>query len=134
MARNYVSIEGLSDAISTELKVYSTKIYEALDIESRDATKNLVKKTKATAPVGNRDKHYRDNITYKRLNYGKVKLHTSYLWYVKGSDYRLSHLLEKGHATRDGGRVPGTHFISNASEPILADYVKRVEEIIKNGG
>lgn len=127
-----VTIDGLAEAITEELTIYSKSVTEAVKNEAKSHMKDLVKKTKATAPVGNRKKHYRDNITSRKVE--ENSRGAEYQWYVKGSDYRLSHLLEKGHATRDGGRVPGTHFISNASEPILADYVKRVEEVIKNGG
>ena len=93
--------------------------------------KQLVKDTKATAPVGNRQKHYRDSIKSKKTRETDQKIELT--WYVDGSDYRLSHLLEKGHALRDGGRTTGTHFIQNASDPILEDYIKAVEEVIKNG-
>ena len=90
----------------------------------------LVKNTKATAPVGNRRKHYRDNIKSKEI---KNLRGSTYIWYVDGSDYRLSHLLENGHALRNGGRVEGTHFIKNAPDPIIEQYLKAVEEVIKNG-
>jgi len=127
-----VTIDGLTEAINEELTIYSKSVTEAVKNEAKSHMKDLVKKTKATAPVGNRKKHYRDNITSRKVE--ENNRGAEYQWYVKGSDYRLSHLLEKGHATRDGGRVPGTGFISKASEPILADYVEKVEEIIKNGG
>ena len=91
----------------------------------------LVKDTKATAPVGNRKKHYRNSIKSKKT--GEDDRSVSYAWYVDGPDYRLSHLLENGHALRNGGRVEGTHFIKNASDPILEQYIKAVEEVIKNG-
>ena len=53
---------------------------------------------------------------------------------MKGSNYRLSHLLNDGHQSRNGGRVQGTGFITKASEEILEEYEKEVEEVIKNGG
>ena len=126
-----VTIESLSDAINNELTIYSQEITETLKNEAKSHMTQLVKQTRATAPVGNRQKHYRDNIASKKLS--ENDRGASYLWYVKGSDYRLSHLLEHGHATRDGGRVSGSHFIEKASEPILADYVSKVEEAIKGG-
>ena len=126
-----VTIESLSDAINNELTIYSQEITETIKKEAKSHMSQLVKQTRATAPVGNRQKHYRDNIASKKVS--ENDRGASYVWYVKGSDYRLSHLLEHGHATRDGGRVSGSHFIEKASEPILADYVSKVEEAIKGG-
>lgn len=91
----------------------------------------LVKDTKATAPVGKRQKHYRDSIKSKKT--AENDRAVEYTWYVDGSDYRLSHLLENGHALRNGGRVEGTHFIKNASDPILLQYIQAVEEVCRNG-
>ena len=93
--------------------------------------KELVKKTKETAPVGKRDKHYRDSISSRKVR--ENDRGAEYQWYVDGPDYRLSHLLENGHALKDGGRVEGTHFIANASEPILAEFERKVEEAVRNG-
>ena len=121
----------LGDAIAKELSIYSTEITETIKKEAKEHISQLVKETKKTAPVGHRQKHYRDNISSQKTS--ENDRGATYTWFVKGSDYRLSHLLENGHATRDGGRVEGTHFIAKASEPIIADFVEKVEEAIKNG-
>lgn len=126
-----IGVDQLGEAIARELTIYSDNVIEGIKNEAKSHVKQLVKDTKATAPVGNRSKHYRDSITSKKT--AETDRSIEYTWYVKGSDYRLSHLLEKGHALRDGGRTTGTHFIQNASDPILEDYLKAVEEVIKNG-
>ena len=126
-----ISIDNLADTIGKELTLYNNRVVDGIKKEAKRSMNQLVKDTKSTAPVGNRKKHYRDSISSKKIfeNYRSIV----YLWYVKGSDYRLSHLLENGHALRNGGRTTGTHFIKKASDPILEQYVKAVEGVIKNG-
>jgi hypothetical protein len=125
-----VSVSELGGEIDRQLTIYSERINEGIRQEAENSLKALIKETKATAPVGNRQKHYRDSISGK---YIRNRWNTKAIWYVKGSDYRLSHLLENGHAKRGGGRVEGTHFIQKATDPILEQYLKAVEEVIKNG-
>ena len=128
---NTISSDQLSEAIGKELTIYSESVIDGIKKAARKHMKLLVEQTKATAPVGNRDRHYRDSIKSKKVtdDYRSIEL----LWYVDGSDYRLSHLLENGHATKNGGRVEGTHFIKNASDKIIEDYIRTVEEVVKNG-
>lgn len=126
-----VSVGQLSEAISKELTIYGRNVIDGVKKQAKKSMDQLVKETKATAPVGKRKKHYRDSIKSRKVSENDRSV--SYLWYVEGSDYRLSHLLENGHALRNGGRVEGTHFIKNASDPILLQYIQAVEEVIKNG-
>ena len=126
-----ISIGELSEAINRELTLYGQHVIDGVKKEAKNSMSQLVKETKATAPVGKRKKHYRDSIKSKKVSENDRSV--SYMWYVAGSDYRLSHLLENGHALRRGGRVNGTHFIKKASDPILEKYEKAVEEVIKNG-
>lgn len=126
-----IGIDQLDEAIARELTLYGDNVISGIKKEAKEKMSRLVKETKATAPVGKRRKHYRDSIKSKKVSENDRSV--SYVWYVAGSDYRLSHLLEKGHALRDGGRTTGTHFIQKASDPILEEYLKAVEEVIKNG-
>lgn len=126
-----IGIDELGDAIAKELTIYGENVIDGIKKEAKSSMSRLVKETKATAPVGNRQKHYRDSIKSKKTS--ETDRAVEYTWYVAGSDYRLSHLLERGHALRGGGRTEGTHFIEKATEPILEEYLKAVEEVIKNG-
>lgn len=126
-----IDVDELGDAIVKELTLYGRNVIDGVKKEAKSSMSRLVKDTKATAPVGHRKKHYRDSIKSKKVSENDRSV--SYLWYVAGSDYRLSHLLERGHALRDGGRTEGTHFIQKASDPILEEYIRAVEEVLKNG-
>lgn len=126
-----ISIGQLGDAIDRELTLYSSNVIDGIKKQAQKSMKQLVDDTKATAPVGHRTKHYRDSIKSKKIFESDRGI--TYVWHVQGSNYRLSHLLENGHALRDGGRVEGTHFIQKASDPILNNFIKAVEEVIRNG-
>ena len=129
---NKIGIDQLSAVIKDELTIYSDHVIDGIKKEARKSIKRLVDETKATAPVGKRrEKKYRDSITYRRTEESARSI--TFTWLVRGSNYRLSHLLEDGHATRDGGRTEGTHFIRKASIPVIEDYEKAVEEVIRNG-
>jgi hypothetical protein len=128
---NSISFDQVGEAIAKELTIYHKSIIDGIKAEAQKSVTQLVKDTKATAPVGHRKKHYKNSISSKKVSEDDRSV--SYVWYVKGPDYRLSHLLENGHALRNGGRVEGTHFIQKASDPILEQYIKAVEEVIKNG-
>ena len=128
---NTIQIDQLSHAIEQELTLYSSDVINGVKRETQKHIKRLVDETKATAPVGNRSRHYKDNISSRKIE--ETERSVTYQWYVKGSDYRLSHLLNNGHALRNGGRYEGTKFISKAEVSIIEDYEKAIEEVCKNG-
>lgn len=138
MARkNEISVDALVSKISEELTYYQQSVIDkAVQDETKKAMKTLVQKTKETAPVGKRRKHYKDNITSKVLHKSARGYGVRYreLWYVKGPDYRLSHLLNNGHALRNGGRFDGTKFITNATEEVESAYLEQLEKAIEKGG
>lgn len=122
--------QDLAAAIAEELTVYHENVTEKVNNLSKTAAKDLVKKTKVTAPVGARGS-FRSNITYRRSK--KRQNGDTYEWGVKAPDGRLTHLLVKGHETKDGGRTRGDPFLQNALDEVLPDYEKNVEEAIRNG-
>ena len=117
----------LADAIEQELTVYHKRVTERVNAAGEEAVKDLVKKTKATAPK--RTGRFRKNIASKTE---ETPRGNKYTWYVKAPDYRLTHLLVHGHAKADGGRVPGDPFLRNAVDEVLPKYEQAVEEAVKN--
>lgn len=49
-------------------------------------------------------------------------------------NYRLTHLLEYGHETRNGTRTRAFKHIEPVAEYVVKQFSKEVEEIIKKGG
>lgn len=109
---------------------YHEDVLDKVDAASEKAVKSLVKKTKATAPVGDR-RSFKKNIASKRVE--KTLNSSVYAWYVKAPDYRLTHLLVHGHAKVNGGRTRADPFLENALEEVLPEYEKEVKEAIKGG-
>ncbi|MEE3428422.1 MAG: hypothetical protein VZQ55_05595 [Ruminococcus sp.] len=129
--RKVISPDKLNETITNTLNEYKESIVKGIKLRAKISMKRFVRETKATAPVGKHKKHYRDYITSKKI-YEDIQ-GVAYLWYVKSPEYRLTHLLENGHATRNGGRTTAFHFIKNAYDPIIQDYIRGVEEVCRNG-
>ena len=122
-------MDQLGAAISKELTVYHENVIQKINRCGKDAIDKLVKLTKATAPVGERGS-FKKNIAADTREVGRHM--KRYTWYVKAPDYRLTHLLVHGHATKDGGRTKGDPFLANALEQVLPEYEKDIEEAVAN--
>lgn len=127
---NTVKVENLGTALDEMLGLYHAEVTEAVNTASSNAAKKLVKRTKATAPVGARGS-FKRNITSKKLKSSPNG--DTYVWYVKAPDYRLTHLLVHGHETRDGGRTKSDPFLQNALDEVLPEYEADIREAVKNG-
>lgn len=120
--------EKLGAALGEILGTYNDEVTEKVNEAGRAAGKKLVKLTKATAPVGYRGA-FKKSIALKEEDVGhRMK---RFLWYVKPPNHRLTHLLVRGHATKDGGRTKADPFLANALAQVLPEYEKDVEEAVK---
>lgn len=126
---NKINIGDLEKTISEELTIYCDDVTEKLKKISDDVMENLVKNTKKDA--NKRTGKYAKAITSKRTK--ETKRSRVNTWYVKGPEYRKSHLLEKGHAKKNGGRTRAFPFISKNEQIAVNDYENQVKEVIKNG-
>ena len=129
MSEIRINIDQIESTLKQVLDGYNDTVVEASKKNAKECMVKLVKETKATAPR-RRPKYYKYISSKMTRN---DKFGAEYTWYVKEPEYRLSHLLEYGHAKKNGGRTTAFGFIKKASEPIINAYVKFVEEAIKNG-
>lgn len=121
----------LSEALAEELGLYREEVDEQLRQVTRKSMADLVRKTKATAPVGRRGS-YKKNIAANYDGLKKSKMGLKAIWYVKAPDHRLTHLLVHGHAKKDGGRTKADPFLKNALDEVLPAFEAAVEEALKN--
>ena len=136
-----VESDGLSAALEAQLSKYNEDLNGKLTTCVEESIDQLVKITKATAPKGRRNGQFKKNISADKRDLKKAKrgahggLHgrvTSATWYVKAPDYRLTHLIVHGHATKDGGRTRANPFLQNACDKVLPEYERKVQEALQD--
>ena len=132
--------EDFGEQMQRVLTIYSEDINEKIRAITTQTMKQLVKETKATAPRGRRaDKDsYRKHISgdyrgTRKTARGLRGQDIHAIWYVRAPDYRLTHLLVKGHATSKGTRTRSSPFLHNAREKAVSEYEAKLREVISNG-
>ena len=132
MGRVTITSDKLADAIEQELTIYHEDVNEKLREVTRRNMADLVRKTRATAPEGKRGE-FRKAIAgdFRGLARGSRKV--SATWYVKKPHHRLTHLIVKGHATKNGDRTKANPFLQNALDEVLPNYENEIKEALQNG-
>ena len=123
-----VSIDQLAREIAQELSVYSQDVVEKVNISSDKVAKAAVKQLKETSPK-RYGKYAKSWAVKKESQVGQPNA----LIIHNKEHYRLTHLLEYGHAKVGGGRVSGKPHIRPAEEQVIRDFAAEVEEAIRNG-
>lgn len=117
----------LADVIQQELTLYTEGVTERVNEAGKASAEKLRKMTKASAPVVTGS--FRKNIAVKEVDAGHGM--KKYIWHVKAPDYRLTHLLVHGHATKTGGRTKADPFLHKALDVVLPEYEQAVKEACK---
>lgn len=136
-------MSGLVNSSKVDIDSFDVMLKKTLDLYHEDIIKGIKKQTEKSAKKlrdeTKKQKFDKDTGDYREAISVKKTYENSrsctWTWYVKPPYHRLSHLLEKGHARRNGGRkTKAYHFISRATTKIGDEYVRLVTEVIKNGG
>lgn len=106
----------LASLIAQSLTEYSEEVEAELEKEKEAIAAEAVQELKMKSPNGQRGKYAK--------GWRKTKKDTG--WVIHNKEYRLTHLLEKGHAKRDGGRTRAQPHIKIVEERVI----KRFEESI----
>lgn len=128
MARNDIRIDQLASEITRALTEYTTEVENAIAAAVNQTAKECVAEIKSNSKfdTGEYSKGWK---IVKKDGRGYVN---RIIWNPKF--YSLVHLLEKGHAKRDGGRVDGKPHVLPAEQRYIQVLGERVERIIRNGG
>ena len=119
---NRVQINDLAAAVMKELTDYSGLAADSLKTAVKKAGKTVRQDIQAYAPK--RSGAYAKSWTVKNV---RETSHAIELVVHSKNRYQLAHLLEFGHAKRNGGRVPGKAHIAPAEEK----GVRELEEDIR---
>lgn len=112
------------------LEDYTEEVIDGINEKTGAISRAAVKTLKATSPKQSGD--YGKSWSLKAQKFYNAP--TRYTIHNK-EHYRLTHLLEYGHAINGGtDRVKPQSHIKAVEEQVVGDYTKAVEEVIKNGG
>lgn len=124
-----INIDKLASEIAKELSTYSQEVVQKVNVCSERVGKTAVKQLKQTSP-----KRYGDYAkSWTMKTEPEVGQPHKRIVHVKAPHYRLTHLLEHGHAKAGGGRVEGKPHIRPAEEMVIQEFTREVEEAIRRG-
>ena len=126
------NIDSLADEILRELNNYSEEVTEGIkanvDVVAKECNQEIKRHVTFKEPTGKYVKAFKIKKAYEgKYNKGKT-------WHVSGGEYRLTHLLEKGHAKRGGGRTRAYPHIFFGEELAKRRMEELAEEVIANAG
>lgn len=112
------------------LNNYRAGVIRALNAATDAAAKRMVSLTKEQQ-FKNGGNKFRRAISWKQLRVTPEGAKVD-VWYVKSPHYRLTHLLEHGHRTLNGGRTVAYGFVGQARNQVENEYLLDIERNIRN--
>lgn len=125
-----IQIDQLADAIMAQLNTFETAVHEGVKKAVDETMVEMVKETKSTAQA--RTGRYKSKIGATAGDNTAMKY--SKVWHVKAPNYRVAHLLDKGHALRNGGRYAGNQHVATAANHAAETFQQKLEEVIRDAG
>lgn len=125
-----VTLDNLGQAIEEALKDYADDVFNYIPrITDTVAQKGATAiKNEAKAKFKDRGKGYAKGWGVEK---GYVRGRLRYSTVIRNKVYQLPHLLEYGHANRDGGRTQGRPHIKPVEKKIAKLYEREIIHVIK---
>ena len=123
-----IPVGSLAAEVMKQLDDYAELTTEGMKKAVNDAGKTVKKEIQANAPV--KSGKYSKSWTVKKTDESSTKLEVTV---HSKNRYQLAHLLEHGHAKRNGGRTSAQPHIAPAEEIGIEQLEKDIERCIKDG-
>lgn len=129
--RRRVKIPELNQAIMEILEEYGNDVTESVKAAVLKTAEIAKQETKAASPYGtSKKKHYASGWAVKADAIDRFRTDTIVHNRTK---YQLTHLLEKGHALRNGGRAQAFPHIGPAEQHAIKNFEEAVKKIAQEG-
>lgn len=115
-------MQDIASEITKALSEYTSEVEEKLDGIKADVADEAVEMLKANSPTGHRGKYAK--------GWRVKKDGTSYVIH-NSTNAGLTHLTEKGHAKRNGGRTKAQPHISIAEQEAIKKFENKIERVIR---
>lgn len=112
---------GFAELVAEAVAEHVGATEEQLLEDVRDVAKQARSQLKQTSPRGDGARHYADGWSMRTQ---RKRGHVEAVVFNKTKP-GLAHLLEKGHANRDGGRTPGREHVRPAYEAAERELLRR---------
>lgn len=120
--------ENLAEEIQRVLAAWATGADERIEVAKKETADAIKKELQVTSPKRKKGGGaYRKGWQVKKVKYGNS---TSYIVYNK-TRYQLTHLLEHGHAKKNGGRVQAYPHITPAENKHFPQLISKIERAIE---
>lgn len=116
------SIDGLGAEIARALAQYTDEVEDKLEDAQKEVAKEAATKLRSAGGFKDQTGKYRKGWKSKKNGKGYVVFNAT--------DGQLTHLLEKGHAKRNGGRTKAFPHIADVDEWVASEYEDRVRSAL----